>query len=93
MRVEVAYARPDTQHLVAVEVAEGASVEAAIIASGLLEACPEIDLTRQSVGVFSRIVPLETPLAENDRVEIYRPLQVDPKAQRRARAKAQRDRR
>jgi len=93
MRVEVAYAQPDTQHLVVVEVAEGASVEAAIIASGLLEVCPEIDLTHQSVGVFSRIVPLETPLTQSDRVEIYRPLQVDPKAQRRARAKAQRDRR
>jgi len=90
MHVEVVYARADIQHLVAVEVEDGASVEAAIIASGLLEMCPEIDLSRQSVGVFSRVVPLDTRLAPNDRVEIYRPLQIDPKAQRRARAKAQR---
>lgn len=93
MRVEVAYAQPEHQHLVTVEVAEGTTVESAIIASGLLEACPEIDLANQSVGVFSRIVPLDTPLADHDRVEIYRPLQIDPKAQRRARAKAQRGQR
>ncbi len=89
MRVEVAYALPEQQYLLTVEVPEGASVEQAIQASGILKTCPEIDLSKMSVGVFSELATLETRLSANDRVEIYRPLQVDPKAQRRERAKAQ----
>ena len=38
------------------------------------------------VGIFGEICGRDRPLAEGDRVEIYRPLQVDPKAARRARA-------
>ena len=92
MPVEVAYARPDSQRLIALVVARGPTAEEAIHASGILAECPEIDLAEQAVGIFSLPVGLDTVLSPGDRVEIYRPLQVDPKAQRRDRARAQRAR-
>ena len=89
MQVEVAYALPEQQYLIAVDVPAGATVEQAIEASGLLEKCPELDPASMRVGIFSELAGLQTPLSSGDRVEIYRPLQVDPKAQRRERARAQ----
>lgn len=86
MKVEVAYARPDVQMLLEVDVAERATVEEAIRRSGILERFPEIDLSQQKVGVFAKVVPLSQALREWDRVEIYRPLIADPKAARRQRA-------
>jgi len=69
---------------------EGATVRMAIKASGVLQAFPEIDLARNRVGVYARLVTLDTPLRDGDRVEIYRPLRVDPKEARRMRAEARR---
>lgn len=86
MKVEVAYARPDVQLILEVDVAEGATVEEAIRLSGILERFPEIDLSKQKVGVFAKVVPLSQALHDWDRVEIYRPLIADPKAARRQRA-------
>ncbi|MDA8095350.1 MAG: RnfH family protein [Betaproteobacteria bacterium] len=86
MKVEVVYAMPDSQVLLPVEAAAGATVEQAIKASGILEKCPEIDLTRNKVGIFGRLVKLDAALREKDRVEIYRPLVADPKEIRRKRA-------
>jgi putative ubiquitin-RnfH superfamily antitoxin RatB of RatAB toxin-antitoxin module len=86
IRVEVAYAQPQRQFLRALSVAAGASVRSAIHASGVLEAFPEIDLASLRVGVWSRVLTLDAPLREGDRVELYRPLQVDPKEVRRQRA-------
>lgn len=86
MKVEVAYARPDVQVILEVDVPEGATVEEAIRRSGILERFPEIDLSSQKVGVFAKVAPLSQPLREWDRVEIYRPLIADPKAARRQRA-------
>ena len=90
LRVEVAYARPDVQVLEPLILPPGATVEAAIRASGLLERFPEIDLARDGAGIFSRPVALDAPLRDGDRVEIYRPLQADPKDLRRQRARRQR---
>ena len=86
IRVEVAYAEPQRQFLRSLSVAEGASVHTAIHASGVLQAFPALDLASARVGVWSRVVALDAPLREGDRVEIYRPLQVDPKEVRRQRA-------
>ncbi|MFO7809643.1 RnfH family protein [Guyparkeria sp.] len=86
MKVEVAYARPDVQLILEVDVTEGATVEEAIRLSGILERFPEIDLSKQKVGVFAKVAPLSQALREWDRVEIYRPLIADPKAARRQRA-------
>lgn len=88
--VEVAYATPAVQALVTVALHEGATVAQAIGASGLLARFPEIDLSRQAVGIHGRRVRLSDPVAEGDRVEIYRPLQADPKEMRRERARRDR---
>ncbi|MFW5954688.1 MAG: RnfH family protein [Guyparkeria sp.] len=87
MKVEVAYARPDVQVILEVDVPEGATVEEAIRKSGVLERFPEIDLSSQKVGIFGKVAPLSQALREWDRVEIYRPLIADPKAARRQRAR------
>lgn len=86
MRVEVAYARPDVQVILVVELADGATANDAIAASGILSRFPEIDLTQNKIGVFSQLCGLDQPLRPGDRVEIYRPLPVDPKEARRQRA-------
>lgn len=86
IHVEVAYALPDRQVLLNLQLAEGALVEDAIRASGVLDAFPEIDLGRNKVGIFSKLVKLDEKLRDRDRVEIYRPLIADPKEVRRKRA-------
>jgi len=81
--VEVAYALPDRQSLVTVELDAGATADTAIMHSGLLENYPDIDLAVNPVGVFGRRCTLDTVLAQGDRVEIYRPLEMDPREARR----------
>jgi len=53
-------------------------VREAIECSGLLPQFPEIDLSTQAVGIFGRIVKLDGPVSDGDRVEIYRPITADP---------------
>lgn len=90
MKVEVAYALPERQTLLALEVRSGATVRDAIEASGVLDSHPEIDLEHNKVGIFGRTVSLEEGLRKGDRVEIYRPLIIDPKEVRKQRAEAAR---
>ncbi|MCO7227402.1 RnfH family protein [Pleionea sp. CnH1-48] len=90
MKVEVAYALPQKQKLITVDVAEGATAREAIELSGILPLFPEIDLASSKIGVFSRVVTLDHPLREGDRVEIYRPLLIDPKEVRRRKAEEKR---
>ena len=80
------YALPEGEDAVLVELADGGSALDAVRASGLLERHPEIDLKRQKLGIFGRVVPPEARPAEGDRIEIYRPLALDPKEARRGRA-------
>ncbi|MGH8283598.1 MAG: RnfH family protein [Gammaproteobacteria bacterium] len=87
VHVEVVYARPDVQSLVSLRLAAGVSVRKAIEKSGLLEKFPEIDITRNKMGIFGKPVPPDMPLREGDRVEIYRMLLKDPKEARRERAR------
>ncbi|WP_045224759.1 RnfH family protein [Methyloterricola oryzae] len=86
MKVEVAYARPDVQVILALEVAEATTAEGAIRQSGILERFPEIDLAQNRIGIFSKACKLDQILRSGDRVEIYRPLIADPKEARRNRA-------
>lgn len=87
LSVEVVYALPDTQVLVAVKLPAGATLQEAIIASGILAQYPEIDLNVNAVGVFGQQRALDTVVSAGDRVEIYRPLKADPKEVRRQLAK------
>ena len=86
IKVEVAYAKPEIQVILPLDVAEGTTLEQAIINSGILEKFPEIDLGNNKVGIFGKIAKLDVPLQDRDRVEIYRPLIADPKESRRKRA-------
>lgn len=84
--VEVAYALPDEQVILELEVEQGATVRDAVTRSGILEQFPDIDLDSNKVGVFGKLAKLDTALRPKDRVEIYRPLIADPKEVRRRRA-------
>jgi putative ubiquitin-RnfH superfamily antitoxin RatB of RatAB toxin-antitoxin module len=87
MQVRVAYALPDRQTVLTLEVPEGTTLEAALRGSGILERYPEVDLSRQPAGVNGRVRPLTTVLKAGDRAEIYRARVADPKAVRRSREK------
>ena len=84
--VEVVFALPTTATSLTVEVPQGTTAEEAVIKSGILEKCPEIDATSLTLGVWNRKCKLTQVLAQGDRVEIYRPLIADPKDARRKRA-------
>ncbi|WP_291972926.1 RnfH family protein [Candidatus Symbiopectobacterium sp.] len=86
IRVDVVYALPERQFMRSVTVEEGATVEQAIVASGLLTLRTDIDLQVNKVGIFSLSARLTDAVTEGDRVEIYRPLIADPKELRRQRA-------
>ena len=62
----------------------GMTVANVLEQSGLLDSYPE--LVGMPVGIFSRAVPLDTPVKSGDRIEIYRPLTLDPMETRRQRA-------
>lgn len=85
LSIEVCYALANEQALITVDLPEGATLQQAIDASGILQRYPQIDLGMQKVGVFGKLKPLDTVLADHDRVEIYRPLLVDPKLSRQRR--------
>ena len=84
--VEVAYAKPEQQMIIPLQVKPGTTLLDAIQLSGILEYFPEIDLDSSKFGIFSKISKADTVLREKDRVEIYRPLIADPKESRRKRA-------
>ncbi|MDD5319647.1 MAG: RnfH family protein [Methylococcales bacterium] len=86
MDVEVAYATPERQVILALKMPEDATVEQALNASGLLNHFPEITWADIKVGIFGMVCRLDKTLRKGDRVEIYRPLIHDPKEARRQRA-------
>lgn len=86
IRVSVVCAAPDRVFLRELDLPRDASVRDAIEASGFRQAWPEVPVSAERLGVFARKVDFDTPLNEGDRVEIYRPLKIDPKEARRKRA-------
>ncbi len=86
IKIEVAYARPDEQVIITLNVVPGTTIESAILESGILEKFPEIDISDCKVGVFGKLGKLDKKLVAGDRVEIYRPLIADPKSVRKKRA-------
>jgi uncharacterized protein len=78
LRIEVVHARPGRADVVEIRLPEGATVRDALAASGL---------QGNQVGIFGKRVTLDTRLADGDRVEVYRPLALDPKEARRRRAR------
>ncbi|KAB2837415.1 MAG: RnfH family protein [Burkholderiales bacterium] len=86
LNIQIAFALPSETTLIDLSVSAGSTVREAIERSGILARHPEIDLTSNKVGVFGKLVKLDTILHDRDRIEIYRPLLADPKEIRRQRA-------
>jgi putative ubiquitin-RnfH superfamily antitoxin RatB of RatAB toxin-antitoxin module len=91
IRIEVAYAMPARQHIVELAMEQGATAADALRQSGILDLYPELD-GNSPLGIHGRVLPPDTLLREGDRVEVYRPLTVDPKAARIDRAAQARQR-
>jgi len=86
-KVIVAYATLDRQVELEMEWLSGESVGELVQRSGILLKFPEIDMAYNKVGIFSHLCDLDDEPEMGDRVEIYRPLKIDPKESRRNRAK------
>lgn len=84
--IEVAYATPDKQQIIELEVDNGMSLRDAVRKSGINQHFPEINIEQCDLGVFGKAVAEDYELIEGDRIEIYRPLIADPKEVRRQRA-------
>lgn len=86
--IEVVYATPEKQKIVALKVEQGATVRDAAIASGLDKEFEGLDLTKAPLGIYGKAVKKaeEQEIQAGERIEIYRPLIADPKAARMKRA-------
>ena len=84
--IEVVYGVPNKQKILTLLVKMGTTVEQAIIDSGVIALFPEINLEVNKVGVWNRAVKLSEIVNDLDRIEVYRPLIVDPKDVRKRRA-------
>lgn len=93
--VEVAYALPERQRLISLRVPQGTSMYDAVLQSGIAGYFPGLDVDQASMGIFSKVEgsPKTRLLAQGERVEIYRPLIIDPKDNRKARAKQAKEKR
>lgn len=87
LTIEVAYAMPDKQCILTLEVASQTTIEMAIKQSGILTKFPSLHMGTIQVGVFGKRRQLLDVVQDGDRIEIYRPLTIDPKDARRAKAK------
>ena len=88
IQIEVAYALEEIQYLFAEKVEQGTTVQQALEQYKLLKELPGLVIDK--VGIFSKLVPLETVLREGDRIEVYRPLKVDPRERRRQKVEEER---
>ena len=87
MHIEVVYATPQCQEIVEIDLEEGARAADALRESSLPERYPNVDFSILKLGIFGKEVSLDALLADGDRVEVYRPLSIDPKEARRAKAR------
>ena len=86
INIQVIYALPQRQELINLRLPEGATIQQAVEASGLMQKYPEIDPAKGKFGIFAKLSKADAPLRDRDRVEIYRPLLADPKEVRKQRA-------
>lgn len=88
IQVEVAYATPEKQRILSLHVPEGTTCRAAVAMSKIAEEFPDADMASAPLGIFGKKIaaPDTTPVEEGQRIEIYRPLLIDPKQARLNRA-------
>lgn len=84
--ITICYATPEKQVLITLEVEKSCTIDMAIKRSSIMQQCPEIKLSDCTVGIFGQRVRLDSNVQMGDRIEIYRPLTLDPKEARRVRA-------
>lgn len=87
LRIDVVYATPTELFQTTLELAAGATLADAVAASGLLDEHPELAPLDGRVGVYGRRLEPSHALRSGDRVEVYRPLELDPMEARRRRAR------
>lgn len=90
MKVEVVYGTAEKQTLIEIMLHEGATVAEAIQQSQIATLWPEINFEQQRVGIFGKFVTMDAIVKPYDRIEIYRPLIIDPKEARKLRIKKKR---
>lgn len=88
--VQLCYATPEVTLLQDLVVADGTTIQQAILQSGIIKQGGTVDLSVCRVGIFGKLKDMETVLRAHDRIEIYRPLIADPKDARHRRVKAER---
>ena len=93
INVEIAYALPDKQAIVPVEVIPGTTALEAAQQSGIVERFEGLSLEGAKLGIFGKAVPNTHVMSAGERVEVYRPLKADPKEVRKARAAEAKERR
>jgi putative ubiquitin-RnfH superfamily antitoxin RatB of RatAB toxin-antitoxin module len=87
LHIEVAYALPDKQRILSAQVPKGTSIRTAVELSGIAKEFPDLDLAAAPLGIFGKAVRNTDELVKDgDRIEIYRPLLIDPKQARANRA-------
>ena len=86
LEIEIVYGLADRQVLKSMTVVEGTTVREAALKSGLEVEFPELDLQQAPLGIFGKVVKDETMLRDGDRIEVYRPVLIDPKEASRKRA-------
>ncbi|OSI10776.1 RnfH family protein [Neisseria canis] len=83
--IEIVYGTAERQHLQRMQVESGTTARQAVIQSEMAGLFPQADIADAPLGIFGKQVKDDTVLRHNDRVEIYRPLLIDPKEARRLR--------
>jgi uncharacterized protein len=86
IHIEIAYGGLNHQKIYALDVEEGITIQEALHLSTLSHDFPEVDLAQCKVGVFAKRKTLTDVVQEGDRIEVYRPLLIDPKEARRKKA-------
>ena len=84
--IEVAYATPDREIIIGLQLPRGATAKDAIERSGIMQRAPEIDWATNKIGVYGKLCAPNHVLHQHDRIEVYRPLTIDPMEIRRLRA-------
>lgn len=85
VRASVVIAQPGHATVIEVRVPAGATLRDAIVAAGALS-LEQLARAAPAVGVFGQLRALDAPVGDGDRIELYRPLTIDPKEARRLRA-------
>lgn len=84
VHIEVACATPEKQRIVALTVSAGTTVRDAVARSRLADEFPDVDVANAALGIFGKKIPKpeQTAVEEGQRIEVYRPLLIDPKQAR-----------